>query len=118
MRPAKSSAAEADSDFPCTRFLENPTVLKVNEYFEGNVKSISFESPTLPASVGVMAPGEYEFGTSQKETMTVVAGELVVRLPDESEWRAYGPGAHFVVEANQSFQLKVAGDTAYLCTYE
>lgn len=93
-------------------------MLKVNEYFDGNVKSISFESPSLPASVGVMAPGEYEFGTSQKETMTVVSGELTVRLPGDSEWRTFGPGAHFIVEANQSFQLKVAGDTAYLCTYE
>ena len=93
-------------------------MLKVNEYFDGNVKSISFESPTLPASVGVMAPGEYEFGTSQKETMTVVSGELVVCLPGESEFRAYPAGEHFIVEANQKFQLKVATDTAYLCTYE
>jgi uncharacterized protein YaiE (UPF0345 family) len=93
-------------------------VLKINEYFDGNVKSIGFQSPTLPASVGVMAPGEYEFGTSQKETMTVVSGELVVCLPGEFEFRPYGPGASFIVEANQSFQLKVAGDTAYLCTYE
>jgi uncharacterized protein YaiE (UPF0345 family) len=98
--------------------MENSTVLKVNEYFDGNVKSISFESPSLPASVGVMAPGEYEFGASQKETMTVVSGELTVRLPGDSEWRTFGPGTHFIVEANQSFQLKVAGDTAYLCTYE
>jgi hypothetical protein len=30
-------------------------VLEVNEYFDGKVKSIRFESPTLPASVGVMA---------------------------------------------------------------
>ncbi len=93
-------------------------MLTVNEYFDGNVKSISFESPQLPASVGVMAPGEYEFGTSQKETMTVVSGELTVRLPGESEWRVYGSGDSFIVEANQSFQLKVKGDTAYLCTYE
>ena len=93
-------------------------MLKINEYFDGNVKSISFESPTLPASVGVMAPGEYEFGTSQKETMTVVAGELVVCLPGEADFRPYAAGASFVVEADQKFQLKVASDTAYLCTYE
>ena len=96
---------------------EIASVLKVNEYFDGRVKSISFESPSLPASVGVMAPGEYEFGTSQKETMTVVSGELTVRLPGESTFRAYGPGTSFIVEADQKFQLKVAGDTAYLCTY-
>lgn len=93
-------------------------MLKVNDYFDGNVKSISFQSPTLPASVGVMAAGEYEFETSQKETMTIVAGELVVCLPGESDYCPYGPGASFVVEANQKFQLKVASDTAYLCTYE
>jgi uncharacterized protein YaiE (UPF0345 family) len=92
-------------------------VLKINEYFEGQVKSISFQSPTLPASVGVMAPGEYEFGTSQKETMTVVCGELVVCLPGGSGWQTFGAGDSFVVDANQRFQLKVAGDTAYLCTY-
>ena len=93
-------------------------MLKVNEYFDGNVKSISFESPTLPASVGVMAPGEYEFGTSQKETMTVVSGELVVKLPGVNDFSAYPAGSSFIVEANQKFQLKVARDTAYLCTYE
>ena len=93
-------------------------MLKVNEYFEGHVKSISFESPTLPASVGVMAPGEYEFGTSQKETMTVVSGELVVKLPGTDDYSAYPSGSSFIVEANQKFQLKVATDTAYLCTYE
>jgi len=93
-------------------------VFKVNEYFDGKVKSIGFVTATLPATVGVMAPGEYEFGTSQRETMTVVSGELVVKLPGQSTWQSYGPGNSFVVPANAKFQLKVAGDTAYLCTYE
>ena len=93
-------------------------MLKVNEYFDGKVKSIGFRTATLPATVGVMAPGEYEFGTSQKETMTVVSGELVVKLPGESSWKTFAAGKSFVVPANVKFQLKVAGDTAYLCTYE
>lgn len=90
----------------------------VNEYFDGSVKSIAFQSETLPATVGVMAPGEYEFGTSQKETMTVVSGALTVRLPDTDEWQTFGAGEEFVVESNVKFQVKVAVDTAYLCTYE
>lgn len=93
-------------------------MLKVNEYFDGNVKSIGFQGSTLASSVGVMAPGEYEFGTSQKETMTVVSGELVVKLPGADDYGAYPAGSSFIVEANQKFQLKVASDTAYLCTYE
>jgi len=93
-------------------------VFKVNEYFDGKVKSIGFRTATLPATVGVMAPGEYEFGTSQKETMTVVSGELVVMLPGQSAWKSFAAGQSFVVTANAKFQLRVAGDAAYLCTYE
>ena len=92
-------------------------MFKVNEYFDGKVKSIAFQTATLPATVGVMAPGEYEFGTSQKETMTVVSGALAVRLPGESDWRTFAQGDSFVVAAERKFQLKVAVDTAYLCTY-
>ena len=93
-------------------------MLKVNEYFDGKVKSIGFRTATLPATVGVMAPGQYEFGTSQKETMTVVSGELVVKLPGRDDWQGFAAGASFVVPANAKFQLRVAVDTAYLCTYE
>ena len=93
-------------------------MLETNEYFEGKVKSIGFQTNTLPATVGVMAPGEYEFGTSKKETMSVVSGCLTVKLPDSSEWNAYNAGDSFIVEANKKFQLKVDIDTAYLCTYE
>ena len=92
-------------------------MLEVNEYFEGRVKSIGFQTATLPATVGVMEPGSYEFGTSQKETMTVVSGELVVKLPGQSEWQSFVGGSHFVVAADQRFQLEVPIATAYLCTY-
>ena len=40
-------------------------MLKNNEYFDGKVKSIGFDSEsTGAASVGVMAVGEYTFGTA------------------------------------------------------
>ncbi|MEJ2143320.1 MAG: pyrimidine/purine nucleoside phosphorylase [Gammaproteobacteria bacterium] len=93
-------------------------MLEVNEYFDGNVKSISLQTETLPATVGVMAPGEYEFGTSQKETMTVVSGVLEVKLPGSDTYTLFNAGDSFIVEANQVFQLKVTIDTAYFCTYE
>lgn len=93
-------------------------MLKVNEYFEGKVKSIGFQTSALPATVGVMAPGEYEFGTSQKEVMTVISGVLVVKLPGNQVWQTFNAGDDFEVSANSKFQLKVAVDTAYLCTYE
>jgi len=91
-------------------------MFKVNEYFDGQVKSIAFNGDTLPATVGVMAPGEYEFGTSERETMSVVSGALTVKLPQE-DWQTFTSGERFIVEANQKFQLKVQVDTAYLCLY-
>ena len=93
-------------------------MLETNEYFDGNVKSIGFKTATLPATVGVMEMGEYEFGTSQKETMTVVSGTLTVMLPGATEWKTYKQNEHFIVDANEKFQLKVEVATAYLCTYE
>ncbi len=90
----------------------------VNEYFDGKVKSIAFQTESLPATVGVMAPGEYEFGTSQKETMTVVSGCLIIKLPGSEEWLDFNDGDSFQVEANTSFGVKVTVETAYLCTYE
>lgn len=91
--------------------------LDVNEYFDGKVKSIALQTETLPATVGVMAPGEYTFGTSQDEVMTVVSGALTVLLPGETEWKTFAAGEKFDVAANKEFQLKVAIDTAYFCTY-
>jgi len=92
-------------------------MFKVNEYFAGNVKSLAFRTGEGPATVGVMAPGEYEFGTSTVEIMTVVSGTLSVKLPGSEVWKDYGTGASFTVDAGQKFQLKVAADAAYLCLY-
>jgi len=93
-------------------------MFKINQYFDGKVASIAFQTATLPATVGVMAVGDFEFGTRQKETMTVVSGSLAVKLPGSNDWKTFKAGDHFVVAANEKFQLKVTQETAYLCTYE
>lgn len=92
-------------------------MLNVNEYFDGKVKSIGFQTATLPATVGVMAPGEYTFATSEPECITVVSGALTVKLPGEDDWREYRPGDSFEVAANRSFDVQVTVATGYLCTY-
>ena len=92
-------------------------MFKVNEYFDGKVKSLAFQTADGPATVGVMAAGDYEFGTSTLEIMTVVSGMLTVKLPGSEIWKDYKAGASFTVEAGKKFQLKVAADAAYLCLY-
>ncbi|WP_018953420.1 pyrimidine/purine nucleoside phosphorylase [Thioalkalivibrio sulfidiphilus] len=92
-------------------------MFKTNQYFDGKVMSIAFQTESLPATVGVMAPGEYEFGTAERETMTVVSGALTVKLPGHDDWITFAQGDSFQVQAKEKFQLKVAVDTAYLCLY-
>ncbi|RMN94085.1 hypothetical protein ALQ51_02870 [Pseudomonas cannabina] len=98
-------------------FHKEPLMFKVNEYFDGTVKSIAFSQAEGQATIGVMAAGEYEFGTAQREIMHVISGELNVKLPDSSDWETFSTGSQFKVPANSKFQLKVSVDTAYLCEY-
>lgn len=92
-------------------------MIKVNEYFNGTVKSLGFEDAEGRATVGVMDAGEYEFGTATPETMKVVSGTMSVKLPGQSEYRDYREGSTFSVPANQKFQLRLAAQAAYLCLY-
>jgi purine/pyrimidine-nucleoside phosphorylase len=92
-------------------------MFKTNEYFDGKVKSIAFETPEGPATLGVMAPGDFEFGTSTWEHMTVITGALSILLPGASVWKTYVPGESFEVQAQQRFGVKVAANTSYLCRY-
>ena len=93
-------------------------MFKVNEYYDGNVMSLAFNNEEGDVTVGVMAPGEYEFGTSTVEYMTVVSGELTVKLPGEDEWKNYAPFETFMVEKDTSFKLIVKQETAYKCLYK
>ena len=92
-------------------------MFKTNEYFDGKVKSIAFSTPEGPATMGVMAAGEYEFGTSTIEYMTVVSGIMVVRLPDQQEWKTFKPFDTFVLQKDKKFKLRINADAAYLCLY-
>ncbi len=93
-------------------------MFRINEYFDGQVKSIAFNTQDGPATVGVMAPGEYIFGTSTVEYMTVTSGLLSILLPGESEWRDYREFETFKVEKDVKFQVKVAEETSYRCLYQ
>lgn len=92
-------------------------MFKTNEYFDGKVKSIAYTTAEGPATIGVMAAGEYEFGTSSVEFMTVTSGLMQVMQPGESHWVTYKEFETFKVEKNVKFRVKVEGDTTYRCLY-
>jgi uncharacterized protein YaiE (UPF0345 family) len=92
-------------------------MLKHNTYFEGNVQSIGFERNGRRATVGVIAPGEFHFGTDAPERMTVVSGELEVKLQGEATWRAYAAGTSFEVPGKSGFDVRARQPSAYLCEF-
>lgn len=99
--------------------FENVSLTKAaNVYFDGGVTSRSLRLANGDkVSLGIMAPGEYEFGTAEKEIMEIMAGELQVLLPGSSEWLNIKGGERFEVPANAKFQVKVQSLTDYCCYY-
>ena len=93
-------------------------MFKVNEYFEGKVKSIAIETTEGAVTIGAMKAGEYEFGTSTVEFMTVVSGAMDVMLPGETQWKTYCEGETYRVEKDVKFKVKMTEDTAYKCLYK
>lgn len=92
-------------------------MFQVNEYFGGNVKSLAFMTEGGKATIGVIAPGEYEFGTSTKEYMTVISGTMEVLLPGSADWAVYKEFETFEVESGTKFKMRVSADAAYRCLY-
>lgn len=93
-------------------------MFKTNEYFDGKVKSIAFDTVDGPATIGVMAKGEYVFGTSTVEHMTVTSGKMNVKLPGETQWKEYKEFETFIVPKDVKFEVKMESDTSYRCLYK
>ncbi len=99
-------------------FKDVTIVKKVNSYFDGKVTSrtVKFEDGSIK-TLGVMLPGEYEFGTGDPELMEIYSGDLEVKLPGSEEWQHIQGGEEFRVEGDAKFQLRVASLTDYCCSF-
>lgn len=98
--------------------FSNVTVTReANIYFEGKVTSRTVHfADGSKKTLGIMLPGDYEFGTDAKELMEILAGKLDVQLP-EQHWQAIAGGQSFEVPANAKFKLRVHEVTDYCCSY-
>ena len=99
--------------------FKNVTVIKkANIYFDGKVTSRSvLFSDGSKKTLGVMLPGEYEFGTGDKEIMEILSGDLDVLLPGATDWKAIKGGQSFEVAPHAKFKLKVKKLTDYCCSF-
>jgi uncharacterized protein YaiE (UPF0345 family) len=99
--------------------FSNVTVVKrANVYFDGSVTSRTVLFPDgSKKTLGIMLPGDYEFGTDAAEVMEILAGDLEVLLPDETQWRRVQGDESFEVPAKSRFALKVTALTDYCCSF-
>lgn len=99
--------------------FNNVTIIReANIYFDGKVTSrkVVFADGSYK-TLGIMSPGEYEFGTDAKEIMEILSGELDVLLPGNDSWITITGGQQFEVPAKASFKLKVKTVVDYCCSY-
>lgn len=99
--------------------FENVTIVKkASVYFDGKVTSrtVLFADGTKK-TLGIMMPGEYEFGAELAENMEMLSGDVEVLLPGETEWKAIPNGTSFDVPANTKFSIKVKNIADYCCSY-
>lgn len=98
--------------------FDNVSIIReANIYFDGNVTSRSVVfSDGSRKTLGIMLPGDYEFGTQEKEIIEILSGELDIQLPG-SDWRSIKGGDSFEVPAKSTFKLKVMKPTDYCCSY-
>lgn len=92
-------------------------MLSHNSYFDGKVQSVGFERHGRRRTAGVIDAGEFHFATDAAERMTVVAGELEIRVDGAADFRTYPAGTSFEIPAKSGFTVRAALPTAYLCEF-
>lgn len=99
-------------------FKDVTVVKKANVYFDGKVTSrtVIFRNGAKK-TLGIMHPGEYEFNTGKAEIMEIMAGDLDVLLPGQSEWKKIKSGESFHVPANTKFIMRVTSLSDYCCSF-
>ena len=99
--------------------FESVTIKKdANIYFDGKVTSRTIELPDGETkSLGIMLPGDYEFGTAAAELMEITSGSLMLQIAGDEVWTSVVGGGSFDVSANSSFKVVVAEVTDYVCSY-
>lgn len=99
--------------------FKNVSVLKpANIYYDGQVTSRTVEfDDGEKKTLGIMLPGEYEFGTDKKEVMEILSGNLEIQLPGYDNWIAINGAYTFEVPAKSSFKIVIKSVTDYCCSY-
>ena len=92
-------------------------MIKVNEYFDGKVKSLEKEYGGERFSVGLLDPGQYRIPTEYEEHITPIKGKGWIKLPGE-DWTQLNLNQKVVVPPKVEFEFSIEEPLVYLCIYQ
>lgn len=92
-------------------------MIKTNEYYEGQVRSLEFENSQGKFTAGVMQKGEWEFHAPTREWMILTRGEWEAQLPGTTEFVPFAEGEAFQIEGDETFKVRIKEDSSYICLY-
>jgi uncharacterized protein YaiE (UPF0345 family) len=96
---------QSEKEVCMSKTLEGVSIVKAaNVYFDGKVTSRSMVMEDgSKVSLGIMAAGDYEFGTADKEIMEILSGELEVLLKGSEQWLSITGGQSLKCLLNPRF---------------
>jgi len=104
---------------PITSRIEGVALTtKANVYFDGKCISHSFEAADgSKKTVGVILAATLNFGTGAAELMECVGGSCEYKLAGSDVWVSQSEGDQFSVPANSRFDIRVADNYHYICSF-
>ena len=94
-------------------------MIKLRKYHGDLVQSLGFELKNgKQASVGVITPGEFEFGTINPETIKVSSGNISVWHEESKEWIILGEDQSYKIPQSCNYKLKTNEISSFICFYD
>jgi uncharacterized protein YaiE (UPF0345 family) len=92
---------------------------KANVFFDGKCVSHSvYFADGSRKTVGVIMPGsQLTFNVGTPELMEITAGECLVKIAGEADFKSYTAGSSFSVAANSSFEIHAKDEVNYVCSF-
>ena len=91
---------------------------ELKKYHGDRVMSLTYEDESKSFSVGILSPGEYQFGAMKKEIFTVTSGTIRVNVEGAETWTSHSKNETFSVPVQKNFKLSVDDVSTYICFYE
>jgi len=92
-------------------------MIKHNTYFDGQVQSLGFKQDEDDATIGVVEPGDYNFGVAERpETIKVISGQLIIN----GSLRVASVAAKdsiYEIKSGEAIEISATLTAAYLCIY-